>query len=746
MTRDDIAIVGLACRFPGARNVREFWENLCDGRESSTELSSDEALAAGIPATTVAQPTYVNAAYAVDGADEFDARFFGVHPDEARLMDPQHRIQLEVAYEALEDGACVTRAQRRTTSVFATAGGVASSYLVHFASRFARQPHDTGSLVHLATDKDFLATRLSFKLGLTGPSLSVQTACSSSLVAVHLARMSLLAGESDLAIVGASCIRVPLRGGYVAAEDPVLSPTGRCRAFSDDADGTIFGSGVGAVVLKRHSDALRDRDNVYALIKSTATTNDGSAKVGYTASSVPGQAKAMIQAISAAGVASRDLSYIECNGSATKFGDPLEMMALERVFRLETTDRHFCAIGSVKTNIGHLAQAAGLAGLIKLALMLKHRMLVPSLNFRRANPKINFDQSPFFVSRETREWSAREGATGSPLIAGLNSLGIGGTNAFAVLAEARSGRAREVPEVSGAVAARLGTVEEDVVCVSAKTHDQLCRYLDRLADFLDANRDIPTRDLCYTINVSRSHHRVRCCVVMSGEIASSDALRAGRSRTAPSESVLAKRTLYVCNPTHIVTAETAATFKADPRFSVFRARHDELSAQMRAFRPNPGRRLAELCATLAFEVALHAQLTRWGITTNDVLGIGFGRLVQKIIEASAAESVVGQVLLHLEDERADAAAWNHPDPPSDARFATHYAVHRVKPSMLRQTQAAVVEGADQSFSKQSVLLFLARHLELGRELDWESYYGDISAQVISVPTYPFARERHWLDD
>lgn len=746
MAREDIAIIGLACRFPGARTVGEFWQNLCEGRESGTELSDDEALAAGVPAEVLAQPTYVRTAYAVEGADEFDARFFGVHSDEARLMDPQQRLQLEVGYEALEDAGQVTRAQRCTTSVFASAGGVASSYLLNLAPRFAQLPHGTGSLVHLVNDKDFLATKLSFKLGLTGTSLSVQTACSSSLVAVHLARMSLLTGESDLAVVGASCIRVPLRAGYVAGENPVLSPTGKCKAFSDDADGTIFGSGVGAVVLKRYSDALRDGDHVYALLKSTATTNDGAAKVGYTASSVPGQAKAMMQAITAAGVGSRAISYIECHGTATKIGDPLEMKALERVFRLDTEDRHFCGIGSVKPNIGHLEQAAGLASLIKLALMLKHRKLVPSIHFRRPNPKIDFERSPFFVVREARDWSPQNGAAEAPLVAGINCLGIGGTNAFAVLAEAPPAPERGAPIISGADAARPGTVEQDIVCVSARTHEQLCQYLDRLADFVDAHPGVRTRDLCYTVNISRSHHRVRFCGVMSGEFASAHVLRAGRARATPSETLLAKQTLYVCNPIRTVTAETMAAFESDPRFSALRAHREELSERMRTLRPNPSEHLAEQCRTLAFEVALHAQLASWGSVANDVVGVGFGRLVQRVIEASGAEGVLAELLSELEGERAVTALWEHPEPPSDARLATHYVVRRAsRTNEPTPSQGVVLEDGSQPFSKESLLLFLARHLELGREFDWERYYRGLPVRVISLPTYPFARERHWIE-
>jgi acyl transferase domain-containing protein len=726
MNAGDIAIVGIACRFPGARDAGEFWRNLCEGRESSTELSEPELLAAGITPEELAQPSYVKKAFAVDGADEFDAHFFGVHPEEARLMDPQQRLLLEVGYEALEDAAQVTRAQRGTTSVFASAGGVASSYLLNLGARFAARPHGTGTLAHLVNDKDFLATRLSFKLGLTGPSLSIQTACSSSLVAVHLARMSLLVGESDLAVAGASCIRVPLRAGYVAAENAVLSPVGKCKAFADDADGTVFGSGVAAVVLKRYADALRDRDHVYALVKSTATTNDGAAKIGYTASSVPGQAKAMMQAITAAGVSSRDISYVECHGTATRIGDPLEIKALERVFRVDTADAQFCGIGSVKTNIGHLEQAAGLASLIKLALMLKHRKLVPSINFRRPNPKLGLEKSPFFVVREANDWSP--GRAGSGLVAAINCLGIGGTNAFAVLAEAPA------PQPS----IERDLVGPELLCVSAKTPEQLQRSLERLADFVDAQPGVRLRDFCYTVNVSRSHHRVRFCGVISGERVSAELLRAASARLQPAERVLGKQTLYVCNPIRVVGADTVAAFEADPRLRAFRASYADLSARLYTLQPQtvgPGR---ERSRTLAFEAALHAQLVDWGIVAGEVVGRGFGRLVKAVIDAPDVDRVLPGILAQLEDEPLGG------DPLAsapEAGSATHYTVQRC--SVARE--GAVLEDGSEPFSKDHLFQFLARHLELGRELDWESYYRDTPASGLSIPTYPFARDRYWLE-
>jgi acyl transferase domain-containing protein len=496
--RDDLAIVGIACRFPGAPDREAFWANLTAGVESVTWLSDADLDAAGVAPEIRARPTYVPAAFDIADADGFDARFFGIPPDEARMMDPQQRVLLELAYEALEDAGEVVSAQGGVTGVFATAGGVTTSYLLHHAARVAAGPHGTGTLAQLGNDKDFLATRLSFKLNLTGLSLSVQTACSSSLVALHLARTAILAGDVDLAVVAASAIRTPQGVGYDAADSPILSPDGHCRPFSDDAAGTVFGSGAGVVVLKPREAAARDGNRVYAVVASTGVTNDGGAKIGYTASSVPGQAKAMARAMAAAGVEARDVGFVECHGTATRIGDPLELKALERVFRLEADDTQWCGIGSVKANIGHLEQAAGLAGLIKVALMLHRRTLVPSINFARGNRGFDFERSPFTVVRSTAPWPAPAGASGRR-VAGVNALGIGGTNAFAILTEADAG----TPGVPG---------PEDVahlVCLSARLPEQLRAYADRMAAFVERREDLSVASVCRSINVSRSHHAVR---------------------------------------------------------------------------------------------------------------------------------------------------------------------------------------------------------------------------------------------
>ncbi|MDT8343898.1 MAG: polyketide synthase, partial [Thermohalobaculum sp.] len=390
-----IAIVGMACRFPGANDLDAFWRNLRAGIDSIRHFSDAELMRAGIPEAQVRRPDYVKAAPVIDGFDLFDAEFFEYSPREARLMDPQQRILLEEAWHALEDAGHPPGRGSRRVGAFMGSGGVVTSYLLaHAALHTAR----TGGIEHLANDKDFLSTKLSYKLDLTGPSINVQTACSTSMVAVHLACQSILDGECDMALAGASTLRVPQIAGYQFRQGDILSPDGRCRAYDADAQGTVFGSGTGVVVLKHVEDAIADGDRIYAVILGSAVNNDGGAKVSYTASSTEGQARAMAEAFAAADVAPSTIGYVEGHGTGTVVGDPLEVEALRRCFATDPDTRPGgCHLGSVKTNIGHLEQAAGVASLIKTALALHHRVIPPSLNFERPNPRIDFAGGPFRI-------------------------------------------------------------------------------------------------------------------------------------------------------------------------------------------------------------------------------------------------------------------------------------------------------------------------------------------------------------
>jgi acyl transferase domain-containing protein/surfactin synthase thioesterase subunit len=492
-----VAIIGIACRFPGAPNHNAYWRNLCGGAESITRFSEEELAAAGVPSNFLSDPSYVKASPILPDVDLFDAGFFEFTPREAALMDPQQRLLLEVAWEAFEDAGHVPGAAAGPVGVFVGGGGVVTSYLVDRLPASAGLPGDTGSVTHLGNDKDFLSTRISYKLGLTGPSINVQTACSTSLVAVHLACQSILCGECEMALAGAAVVRVPQRVGYRSVKGGILSPDGHCRAFDAQAAGTLFGSGVGAVLLKNLEAAVKDHDTIYAVIRGTAINNDGSDKISFTASSAAGQARAMVEAMTLAGVSPDEMGYVECHGTGTVVGDPLEIEALTRAFSGGTARHGFCAVGSVKTNIGHLEQAAGIAALIKTALVLRHGLIPPSLHVRTPNPKINFTDSPFFVNSACREWENRDARR----CAAVNSLGLGGTNAFAVL---------ESPPPEPAYHESRTT---HLLTISARSDEALRAALRSQTAALDALSDENLADACFTLNVGRKHHKHRLAIV-----------------------------------------------------------------------------------------------------------------------------------------------------------------------------------------------------------------------------------------
>ncbi|HEY0736250.1 MAG TPA: polyketide synthase, partial [Herpetosiphonaceae bacterium] len=399
----EIAVVGMAGRFPGARSIEAFWENLCAGVESITFFSEEELLAEGVDAATQALPHYVKARGVLDNVEWFDASFFDISHREAEVLDPQHRLFLETSWEALEHAGYDPQRYKGAIGVFA--GTSLNSYLLYNLYPNAQLMQSMGYIQMLInSDKDFLTTRVSYKLNLEGPSLTVQTACSTSLVAAHLACQSLLNGECDMALAGGITVSVPQRTGYWYQEGSILSPDGHCRAFDASAQGTVFGSGVGLVVLKRLEDALADGDTIHAVIKGSAINNDGGAKAGYTAPRIDGQAKVIRAAQLMAEVEPATIGYIEAHGTGTPLGDPIEVAALNQVFQKEIAEPGSCAMGTVKSNVGHLDAAAGIAGLIKSILVLKHGQIPPSLHFTSPNPAIDFANSPFFVNTQLRDW------------------------------------------------------------------------------------------------------------------------------------------------------------------------------------------------------------------------------------------------------------------------------------------------------------------------------------------------------
>jgi acyl transferase domain-containing protein/surfactin synthase thioesterase subunit/acyl carrier protein len=493
--RNDIAIIGLSCRFPGAATAEEYWKNLCEGTESITFFSDQELLSANIDPTLVANPRYVKAAPMLQNIEMFDASFFDYSPRDAALMDPQHRLFLEVCWEAFENAGYDPAGYPGKIGVLSAGGGVVSSYLLS-TLHHANLVGQTASTSHINNDKDFLSTRVSFKLNLRGPSFTIQSACSSSLVAVHQACQNLRFNECDMMLAGGSVVRVPQVDGYLAEKRSLYSLDGHCRPFDSLGQGTIFGSGVGAVLLKPLEKAVVDRDHVFAVIKGTAVNNDGSAKISYTAPSLGQQSQAVSDALMSAGVSAESVGYVECHSTGTTVGDPLEIEALTMAFRKDTGREQYCAIGSVKANIGHPEQAAGIAGLIKAALVLHHKRIPPSINYETPNPRIDFASSPFYVNTKLRDFPF----TDTPRRAGLNSLGIGGTNTFVVLEEPPPTLASKDQAPDGFPC---------LATVSAKSAYALIARVEQLLNWLNDNPDASIGDVCYTTNVSRSRFAFR---------------------------------------------------------------------------------------------------------------------------------------------------------------------------------------------------------------------------------------------
>jgi amino acid adenylation domain-containing protein len=488
----EVAIVGMAGRFPGAPDIGTFWQNLCAGVESIRSYTPEELDALGVDPADYSRPDFVTAGAQVDDVERFDYRFWGYSPREAALMDPQQRLFLETCWEAMEHSGHGGTSENGLVGVYAGMG--LSTYLVFNLRGNPAVSASDEQLVMLGNDKDFLCTRVAYHLDLRGPCITVQTGCSTSLVATHLAVDGLLSYQCDLALAGGVCVVLPQRTGYLHHPGSTASSDGHCRAFDARGDGTVFGSGAGVLVLKRLQDALDQGDTVYAVIKGSAVNNDGAQRAGFTAPGVEGQAEVIVRALNVADVAPGDISYVEAHGTGTRYGDPVEAAALASAFQSKTSGPGSCALGSVKTNVGHLDAAAGAASLIKTALALYHRQLPPSLNFQVPNPQIDFNSGPFYVNTSLRPWP--EGPR--PRRAGVSGFGFGGTNAHLIL--------EEPPEPE-----RIATDRSrpQLLTLSAKTATALPVMTERLAAHLSQHPEQALADVAHTLQQGRAQHEHR---------------------------------------------------------------------------------------------------------------------------------------------------------------------------------------------------------------------------------------------
>jgi iturin family lipopeptide synthetase A len=701
-----IAVVGLAARFAGAGTVAELWRNLRDGVEAVSFFTAEELAAAGVDPDRLADPRYVRAKGVLRDADLFDAAFFGFTPREAEVMDPQHRVFLECAWEALEDAGCDPRRFDGRVGVYGGSG--ASSYLISNLLPQRELMEKMGVLqLLLLNDRDFLTTRVSHKLGLKGPSVAVQTACSTSLVAIHMACQSLLLGECDLALAGGVSISAPLVSGYLHQEGGVMSPDGHCRAFDASAAGAVEGNGCGVVALKRLADALAAGDVIHAVVRGSAVTNDGSEKVGFTAPGVEGQAAAISEALLIAGVEPDTIGYVETHGSGTSLGDPIEMEALTQAFRAGTDRTGFCAIGSVKTNLGHCNAAAGVAGFVKTVLALSHETLPASLNFERPNPRIDFAGSPFYVRAAGGPWQAGD----TPRRAGVSSFGLGGTNAHVVLEEAPAAE----PGDGLARPAQL-------LVLSARTPEALDAAADRLAGRLEEDQSLELADIAWTLQTGRREMEHRRIAVARDLVSAAAALRdpartaSGRSQDRPSvvflfpglgdQSVDMARELYEREAVFREQVDLCAgklepwlgrdlrevLFSSEPWSPAVKSSKPDLKALLRRDGGRPDDPAAAQLAQTVFaqpacfvvEYALARLLMSWGIQPDAMIGYSLGEYVA----ACLAEALSLDDALALVARRAKLIQ----ELPPGAMLAVPLAEEEVRPLLSGELSLAATNG------------------------------------------------------
>ncbi|MFS0518811.1 beta-ketoacyl synthase N-terminal-like domain-containing protein [Nostoc sp. UIC 10607] len=791
-----IAVIGMAGKFPGANDLDSFWENLCNGVESIRHFTTEELLSVGISEKIVGDSHYVAAKGVLSDIDLFDADFFGVNPHEAELMDPQHRLFLETAWTALENSGYDPQRYDGWIGVYAGSGN--TTYLNHVLQDSedlnlrAGQTH-----VFFGNYPDFFASRVAYKLGLKGPAVVVRTACSTSLVAINMACQSLLNYQCDMALAGGCSIHVPEKAGYVYEKGGILSPDGQCMAFDERAAGTVPGDGVGILVLKRLNDALQDQDNILAIIRGFALNNDGSDKVGYTAPSVDGQAEVISLAHEMAGGDFEAVAYVEAHGTATPLGDPVEVAALTQAFRQNTQKTNFCAVGSVKTNIGHLDAAAGVASVIKTILSLRHGLLLPSLHFQTPNPKIDFSNSPFYVNTTLKEWPNQD----KPRRAGVSSFGMGGTNAHLVLEAAPSRNSESQADTF------------QVLPLSAKTPEALEQLTNNLADYLTSHPDICLNDVAYTLQVGRSQHSCRQAIICRTHSEAIEALRGVRVNQV---NLLLKdnvrqpiflfhglgttnlefvRKLYAGEP--VFTQELDRCFQVLKPYYKYDLHQILSSSVLEPELPLHLVNTQPICLAVAY--ALAKLLQSLGIEPTGVLGFGLGKyicasiagvmtiedalmLIAKQSQEVANDTPFTEQLTTLlqtvslqspqislfdpvagdwidKTELVNPEYWvrqlKQQAPVSKLTLDSEYLLLELEPGRILDSQIAsensetiinVYRTIESAPNNRKPIFQALLHIWLaGGHIDWQQLHLGTTPRRVALPTYPFQRQRYWYE-
>ncbi|MCD6025800.1 MAG: putative polyketide synthase [Solimicrobium sp.] len=783
-----IAIIGMSCKLPRAETPEQFWQALANGVEAVTFFSDDELLARGISAKQLADPNYVKAAVQLPGRKLFDASFFGISPREASFMDPQQRLLLEGAYRALEHGGYAPEQNQLETGVFV--GADPSSYFLQNILPNSQVISSTDQLQLIYTNSS-IATQISYHLNLKGPSLEVHTACSTSLVAIHLACRSLLMYECDMALAGGASVQAAEPAGYVYRPDSILSPDGHCRAFDESAAGTVPGQGVALVLLKRYEDAVKDGDTIYSLIRGSAINNDGASKVGYTAPGVDGQIAVLKRALAMAALRPEQISYIECHGTGTSLGDPIELTALAEVYGQQPGAHTPCYLGSLKTNFGHLNSAAGVAGLIKTVLALRHRQIPPSLNFTRLTTKINLNASRLAINTTLRNWDCEA----EPLRAAVSSFGIGGTNAHLLLEEFKM--ARTAIKVPTKVVPTVPLQQARLLTLSAKTPVALEQKRRDFAEFLQSCSEHEFDDACYTANIGRSAFMYRYAFVAGDRKASLQQLL----------SPIDMPTMVMSNPGVVFVLNGTG----ESLFDLGRSSYQTLPYFRQTLTDEAGGTLVAILLgnilmntedrqVLAFAIlySLASCWIYWGVRpvlmVGDEIGeyaaaclsgvLGFDHAVRLIRSTSQlhAQTITGTGEPTFFADASESAIFSAPRLPYTSSltglivdplalsqpeywhqprrqnvFISAVSEAARKPewqllcvagpleTVLPTDQQSRCIGVTLNNSDQSYILSLAAQLwQSGVGLDWKAFYAE-PRQRIPIPTYPFDSQPHWVD-
>lgn len=740
-----IAIVGMAGRMPNSADLDAFWQALLAGESLLSKLDEKELIAAGVPEAVRRDPRYVPVASSMNDVECFDHDFFGYGLREASIIDPQQRVLLELAHEAFEHAGHVPQEVKDKVGVF-----LGSGYCNYLVNNLGAEidPHDQlgGLQILMGNDKEYAATRISYKLNLTGPSVAVNSACSTSLVAVHQACRALQSYECDFALAGAAKITIPNRVGYLAQDGGISSKDGTCRPYDADGSGPVFGSGAGVVLLRRIEDALADRDVVYAVIRGSAVNNDGSSKVSFSAPSTDGQVEVIADALADAGVSAHDIAYVEGHGTSTPLGDPIEVAALSEYYRSEGVEAGHCYLGSVKANVGHLEAAAGMAGLFKTVYALREGRIPPLLNFRRPNKNIPLESTPFRINTEAIIWPEPLAAC---RLAAISSFGIGGTNAHMVLEAYQADEGGEAaPSWSGPY----------LLLLSARNETALERLRHAYIRRLESG-DLPLERVSVTAACGRQHHSLRLAIVAHDRESLLTQLR--RPGSTPSAA---------CAPLRISLCDSewnAAAFAAD---------NSPLGVSLRSYLQSVDAIAASQFAALrspagsALPFSVRAQLVYAEFLRAS--GLPLGRI--DVDAASLAAAMLATGLLNMEQAvRAKMLSLGLLEPGADAERTIdlgrvqifgmdgrRYSTLRA-PKCWRQIEAVgavdqpmaadLVLGQGQSGVEEparvnaALLQLLAQAYAAGVGIDWSAVYRDVPVDKIAVPTYPFAKTRCWIE-